>query len=261
MLILLPPSEGKTDAGQGAPLDLDALTFPELAKDRGRVVDAVTKLANGSRARARTTLGISARQDAELERDAKLLTAPAAPASAVYTGVLFDALGYATLPARARQRADRWVLVQSALFGAVGLADRIPAYRLSGDVTLPRLGGVATYWRKRLEPAMTERAGCGVVLDLRSGTYAGFWTPRDAVAERAVVGRVLQRMPDGSLKVVSHHNKATKGRLVRALVSQGAEPRSPEALAELVCGLGFDVELVAGKPGRPWRLDVVVAAP
>lgn len=260
MLILLPPSEGKADAPDGAPLDLATLTFPELAADRHRLLDALTRLANGPRAKARRVLGLSARQDAEVERDTRLLTAPAAPAAAVYTGVLFDALGYATLPARARTRADRWVLVQSALFGAVGLADRIPAYRLSGDVTLPRLGPVGPYWRKRLDAVMSERAGDGVVLDLRSGTYAAFWTPGGAAAARTVVGRVLQRMPDGSTKVVSHHNKATKGQLVRALVSQSTQPGSAADLAALVTGLGHDVELVPGARGGA-RLDIVVDSP
>ena len=43
--------------------------------------------------KARTVLGLSPRQDSEVERDTRLLTAPTAAAAEVYTGVLFEALG------------------------------------------------------------------------------------------------------------------------------------------------------------------------
>ena len=38
----------------------------------------------------------------------------------------------------------------------------------------------------------------------------------------------------GKRTVVSHFNKATKGRIVRALLEDGADPRTPKALAETV---------------------------
>ena len=41
--------------------------------------------------------------------------------------------------------------VTSALFGLVRPGDRIPAYRLSGDVSLPGLGPVAGVWRQRAD--------------------------------------------------------------------------------------------------------------
>jgi hypothetical protein len=62
---------------------------------------------------------------------------------------------------------------------------------------------------------------------------------------------------DGVRKVVSHFNKATKGRLVRALLEDGRTPRRPAALADLLRDLGWTVE--AGEPGRTGtQLDVVV---
>ena len=57
--------------------------------------------------------------------------------------------------------------------------------------------------------------------------------------------------------VVSHFNKATKGRLVRALLESGVIPRTPVALAHVVRDLGWKVEL--GNPGRHGQqLDVLV---
>ena len=58
----------------------------------------------------------------------------------------------ATLSTAARRRATSRLLVTSSLFGVVGPADRIPAYRLSGDAVLPGLGGVAAHWRESLGP-------------------------------------------------------------------------------------------------------------
>ena len=59
--------------------------------------------------------------------------------------------------------------------------------------------------------------------------------------------------------MVSHFNKATKGRLVRALLEDGRHPRTPGALADLLRALGWKVE--QGDPSRTGtRLDVVVDA-
>jgi hypothetical protein len=55
--------------------------------------------------------------------------------------------------------------------------------------------------------------------------------------------------------VVSHFNKATKGRLVRDLLVDGSNPRSPARFAELLGDLGWTVE--ADGAGAT-RLDVVV---
>jgi len=57
--------------------------------------------------------------------------------------------------------------------------------------------------------------------------------------------------------VVSHFNKATKGRIVRALLEDGANPRTPARLAEALGDLGWTVESEAGRTGT--RLDVVVS--
>ena len=58
--------------------------------------------------------------------------------------------------------------------------------------------------------------------------------------------------------MVSHFNKATKGRIVRELLESGAAPRNPARLAEALRDLGWTVEVdAAGRTGT--RLDVVVS--
>jgi len=102
-----------------------------------------------------------------------------------------------------------------------------------------------------------EAAGSGLVVDLRSSTYAAFWRPAPDLAARVVTVRVLHEV-NGKRQVVSHFNKATKGRLVRALLEDGRDPRSPRAFAALLTDLGWAVEVGRAGSGDT-RLDVVVS--
>ena len=107
-----------------------------------------------------------------------------------------------------------------------------------------------------LDPVVREAAGNGLVVDLRSSTYAAFWRPDRDLAPKVATVRVLQQVGSRRM-VVSHFNKATKGRLVRALLESGATPRTPVALADVIRDLGWKVEL--GDPGRHGQqLDVIV---
>ncbi|QMU68344.1 peroxide stress protein YaaA [Streptacidiphilus sp. P02-A3a] len=261
MLVLLPPSEGKAAPAAGAPLALDALSLPGLTEARERVLATLVELSAGDPDTAAAVLGLSPGLRGELARNAALRTAPALPAGQLYTGVLYDALGLADLTADARARAEASLLVFSGLWGAVRISDRIPAYRCSGGVKLPGLGALGGYWRGPLGRALPEAAS-GLVLDLRSSAYAALWKPVGEVAGRTVTVRVLhERLVGGVVKrsVVSHFNKATKGRLLRDLLEAGAEPQSPAELVEALRELKYTVEAAAPAAGKPWALDVVVA--
>jgi hypothetical protein len=252
VLVLLPPSEGKTRPSGDRVLDLDALSFPMLDRTRQRLVKALVTLSSGRPARAMDVLGLGPTQADALTTNAALLEEPVGRADEVYTGVLFSHLDLAGLPADVRERADASLAVASGLFGLLRPSDPIPAYRLSGSVTLPRLGTVSGVWRDVLPRALDEAAGDGLLVDLRSGTYVNLGKPSTALAARTATMRVLHERPDGQRKVVSHFNKATKGRLVRALLVEDARPASVDELAEALGDLGWTVE----RSGN--RLDVVV---
>ncbi len=258
MLILLPPSEGKTAPRRGKPLDLSTLSFPELEPHRAKVLDALVSLCTTDEpAAAAVVLGPGPTQADAVAANARLAEAPTARADRVYSGVLYEALDLPSLEGAARRRATSWLAVTSGLFGLLRPDDRIPAYRLSGDVALPGLGTVSTYWSRRLDDTVRAAAGRGLVVDLRSSTYASFWRPAPDLARRVVTVRVLHEV-DGTRKVVSHFNKATKGRLVRALLEDGAAPGSPARFADHLGALGWKVE--PGPADRhDSRLDVVVS--
>ncbi|MET3963411.1 cytoplasmic iron level regulating protein YaaA (DUF328/UPF0246 family) [Marmoricola sp. OAE513] len=255
MLILLPPSEGKASPRRGKPLDLGALGFPALTEARETVLSALVEHCSNDPDLAAKTLGLGPTQAEHVTANTLLRTAPALRADRIYTGVLYDALGLTTLEGAAKGRATRWLGIMSSVFGVVRPDDRIPAYRLSGDTNLPGTGIVSSYWREHLDPVLGPAAGNGLVIDLRSGMYAGFWRPVNAGKVATV--RVLHEHR-GTRKVVSHFNKATKGRIVRALLEDGSKPRDPVALAEHLTTLGWTVELhEPTKNGT--QLDVVVS--
>lgn len=254
MLIFLPPSEGKAAPTRGKPLDLSSLSHPVLTDVRRRVVDTLATASE--RPDAADLLGIGRTQHDLLERNRTLTVAPTARADRVYTGVLYDALGFDSLSLAARRRSASRVAITSSVFGLVRPTDRIPAYRLSGDTTLPGLGPVAGVWRSVLGDAVHDALGGGLLVDLRSGTYAAFWRPPVGLARRVATVRVLHES-NGRRVVVSHFNKATKGRIVRALLEDGRSPRTPAALAAVLRDLGWTVEEAPGPRGT--QLDVVVS--
>jgi cytoplasmic iron level regulating protein YaaA (DUF328/UPF0246 family) len=234
VLVLLPPSETKHPGGDGAPLDLGALTAPELTPLRAELADALVTLAADVLA-ARTVLGLSPRQDDEIDRNARLRISPTLPAVLRYTGVLYDALDVRSMTRAQRARADRRLAIGSALFGVVRAGDPIPAYRLSAGSTLPGTGPLRTFWK----PALTDAlAGIDdLVVDLRSGSYAAL-----APIAGAVTVQVVSERSDGARAVVSHFNKAHKGRLARLLATTTAEPDGVVRLRALLRRAGLHVE-------------------
>lgn len=253
MLILLPPSEGKTEARRGKPLDLASLVFADdLTETRRTVMTALADLCADDPEKAREVLDLTPGQAADLVRNTRLETEPTLTAAQLYTGVLFDHLGLLTLPPEARRRANRTVLISSGLWGVVRPGDRIPPYRLSGGASLPALGTIAGVWRAPLATRIPGWVGRKVVLDLRSGAYAAAWRPAGDVASRTVTVQVTHNG-----KVVSHHNKATKGLLARALLSANAGPKTPAALAEACAAVGFPGQLTApARAGTTWQLNI-----
>lgn len=252
MLILLPPSEGKESATKGKPLDLANLSRPELNPLRDRLITAVEKMANGSVTQARKALSLSVKQDFEIERDRVLRAAPTAPAIDIYSGVVFEALDAHSLNERAMKKLISHVNVCSALFGLVTLDDRIPAYRLSGDSSWSKVPSLTMYWKKALSESLAQEAG--LIVDMRSGTYLKLGA---APAEQTLIPKILQKMPSGPPKVVSHFNKATKGRITRAYAQSAKSISTIDQFATLVASLGHDVDVLPQKNGST-VLNVVV---
>ncbi len=217
MLILLPPSEGKGRPETGDPVDLGSLLYAdELGERRARLLDAFQP---------------------------GLRKEPAAPAAEIYTGVLYGRLGLPGLPAK----AQRQVLIASALWGVVSPLDRIPHYRFPPKTRLRGFEAPNAYWRPALAEAIPDVDG-DLVVDMRSGAYVPAWKPKRGT----LLGVRAFTEQDGERKVVSHMAKAVRGDVARALLEAKKPPKDPEAAAALAEAAGLRVELSDGS------LDVIV---
>jgi len=252
VLILLPPSEGKTPATGGDAVDPASLSFPGLNSYRAKVLEALGTVSAHEDALA--LLGVGASLTADVERNTRLQAEPAAPAHQVYSGVLYDALGYRSLTPGQRKRADESVLVISALWGAIRFADRVPAYRLSMGTALPDVGRLASFWKPQLTEALAAATAGELLVDCRSSTYAAAWAPPP---EQTVAVNVFTEV-NGVRKVVSHFAKHTRGELARHLLSRrGKAPQTPAQLKKAAAEK-WSAELVEGTARKPHTLNLIL---
>jgi hypothetical protein len=241
VLVLLPPSEGKKPGGDGPPVDLESLSWPELTRTRRRVGDALVRLCRGNPAKARTVLGLSEALDPDREAGAHIWESPTMPAGHRYIGVLHDALGYPSLPAAARRRADDSVVVFSGLWGSTRPTDLIPAYRIGIATMLPRQVGLPATWHAALRGALDDAIRDEGALDLRSTGYHQMYRPSAAAAARLVTVRITGR--DGTRPAPSFQSKVAKGALVAAMLRRGVP--SVAGLLAVAPQLTLDAEQTA----------------
>ncbi|MFE4195277.1 YaaA family protein [Paenarthrobacter sp. NPDC056912] len=253
MLILLPPSEGKTPAVKGPAVEWESLSFPELNPYRARVLESLGTVSAHEDALALLGVGASLRDD--VARNTRLHAEPAAPAHQVYSGVLYDALGYNSMTPTQRRKATESILVVSALWGAIGFGDHVPAYRLSMGTALPDVGRLASYWKPQLTAALTRRAEGELLVDCRSSTYAAAWAPP---AAQTVNVNVFNEA-NGKRTVVSHFAKHTRGELARHLLTRrGKAPATPAQLLKAASEI-WTTELVEGTARKPHALNIILA--
>lgn len=252
MLILLPPSEGKTPAEKGSAVEWESLSFPDLNSYRAKVLEALGLASAHEDALA--LLGVGASLRADVERNTRLHAEPAAPAHQVYSGVLYDALGYKTLTPAQRRKAVDSILVVSALWGAIGFGDRVPAYRLSMGTALPDVGRLASFWKPQLTQALASRVEGELLVDCRSSTYAAAWAPP---AVQTVSVNVFSES-NGKRTVVSHFAKHTRGELARHLLTRrGKAPETPQQLLK-AASERWTAELMEGTARKPHTLSIIL---
>ena len=234
-LILLPPSEGKAAGGEGPPWGAVEQSFADLADARREVIAALVDAMGGSPETRSKLLGVkAARADEATETNLAAASAPTMSAIDRYTGVLYDALDYPSLPAKVRRGVDRQVVIFSGLWGAVRPADPIPDYKLKMGATLPGLGKPARFWKPILSRTLAGAiadSGTDTVWDLLPNEHAAAWDP--SIAGRRIRVRFLDDVVKGgerTLVTVSHWNKLLKGALVRHVVAHGLD--DPDGLVD-----------------------------
>jgi cytoplasmic iron level regulating protein YaaA (DUF328/UPF0246 family) len=164
------------------------------------------------------------------------------PAITVYTGVLYQGLGWATLTKAAQGRAQKSIAIISAKYGSLRCLDLIEPYKEKIDVAQMR-----TPITKALDAIEAD-----LIIDCRSSTYQSVWTPP---AEKCVEIKVFSEV-DGVKKVITHMSKKTRGEVTRLLLLSKTIPTNPQELAEIV-STNFECELFESNGKEPWVLEVI----
>lgn len=254
--ILLPPSEGKTPAVSGAPLDLAEISGQDLNPQRRKVVSALKRVSK--RKDALTLLGVGPSLAADVKRNTEIDSLPCAPALLTYSGVLYEAMGASDLVGQAQSSETlaqrlRSVHVFSALFGQVNGLDPIPAYRLAMKTDLGTLGKLSTWWK----PVLAKKfrvPPAEVVLDCRSSDYRAAWPgPNDQVVTLGAVNVVGDKR-----STVSHWAKFYRGEFVGRLLAD--ERELPATVDELVARAEefYEVEFTPHAKSKPAALTIVL---
>jgi alkylated DNA nucleotide flippase Atl1 len=216
LTILLPPSEGKAPGGGRTGWEVDSGRFGEaLGPSRTAVARALAR-AGGGDARL---LGVGGEALARSRAaNVALVGAPTLPAWRRFTGVVWDHLDVGSLHGTARRRANRSVVVVSALAGLSALTDPLPDHRLKLSASLPPMGRLSTWWRDELSAELDRVLARRLVVDLLPQEHSAAWRGDPAGHDRRRVTFVGR---DG--RIAGHTAKAAKGLLARALL-QSEDP-------------------------------------
>ena len=235
-LILLPPSEGKASGGEGAPLDLESLSFEELNPTRARFTKAIVKLSERPRS-SRALLGVKGPAlEKAMAENAELDAAPTLPAIERYTGVMYDAIDHQSLDGDAREVFGNSVIIMSGLFGIVRPFDMIPAYKLKMGGKLLRGKTCSAVWKRAITESLAESAEDSVIWDLLPIEHSAAWDSSKVRYQTRFTVKFLERNTVGELKTVNHRSKLLKGALIRHLVTNTEAAGSADSALDLLAG-------------------------
>jgi uncharacterized protein len=231
LLILLPPSETKRPGGLALSIDKVAIIWAALDPAREKIISALAELLKDEQNAIRA-LKLGKNPAAALMANKYLMTSPTLPAIERYTGTLFDALDYQSLSPRAKERVERQLFIQSALFGLLPATELIPDHKFSSAVKLPSIN-LRSLWIQA-HSAVWPRLE-GEILDLRSKSYQEL----APVPDREPYSVEILNQDSG--KALNHFNKKSKGAFVRAAMELGLE--SPQQIPRIAKAAGFSAEL------------------
>ena len=160
----------------------------------------------------------------------------------VYAGVLYQALGWATLSPAAKKRGELAVAIISAKYAVVRPSQKIESYKQKIDNAAMR----------QPVAAALDGAESQLIIDCRSSTYKSVWrAPVDITVEIRV-----STVVDGVRTVITHMSKKTRGEIARWLLQSRSLPTSPEDLYAIVSEK-YPCALTPSDGVEPWVLEVI----
>lgn len=159
----------------------------------------------------------------------------------VYTGVLYKALDWASLTSVAQERGQQSIAIISAKYGVLQPLDLIEPYKQKINNAVMRTP-VTDY---------LEAIDADLIIDCRSSTYQGVWTPPfNTCVEIKVFTHI-----DGVKKIITHMSKKTRGEVTRILLQENA-PTNPHELYAVV-SRHFQCQLIEASTTSSWILEVI----
>ena len=211
-LLFLPPSEGKSEAGNRShPWTPRLGAFGAVLETSRTQIAAQLRKDKGG---AQKLLGVNG---AHLTRaqscNMQLIGAPCLPAWQRYTGVVWDHLDLASLSATQRNAFTKRIIVPSGLLGLVRADDQIPDYRLKMGARLAPFGTMSKFWNEAITDALVATVKKRAVIDLLPNEHKAAinWDLLDNVVRVDLVSH------SGAI-VGGHNAKAAKGLLARHLL-------------------------------------------
>ena len=163
------------------------------------------------------------------------------PAIDVYSGVLYKALDWPSLTESQRARGQESIAIISAKYGVLRPLDLIEPYKEKINNSVMRQP--VTHYLEAIAPSL--------IIDCRSSTYQGVWTPpRNICVEVKVFTEI-----DGVKKIITHMSKKTRGEVTRTLLQEVA-PTDPNQLYDII-SRHFTCNLVSATTNSPWVLEVI----
>jgi cytoplasmic iron level regulating protein YaaA (DUF328/UPF0246 family) len=172
----------------------------------------------------------------------KLETTQPTAAISVYTGVLYQALGWKTLSPAAQRRGESALAIISAKYGLVRPATKIESYKekINNKAMAP------------IVSAALDPVSASLIVDCRSSTYKTVWkAPADITVEIRV-----STVVDGVRTVITHMSKKTRGEITRWLLQSRSTPKTPEDLYAIVSEK-YPCALTPSDGVEPWVLEVI----
>lgn len=195
LIILIPPSEGKTMNGEGPP-------FENSDKNIRKMFNTVKKF-DGDRGKLFGLKGIALEKANAANKN--LYKIPTMPAMDRYRGVVYSAIEYKTLNDTEQARFNDRVRIISAMMGYVSPEMDIPDYKMKIDNL-----GAADFWK----PIISKNLKDKFVVDLLPQSH------KKAVSYDSGIEIEFYYDKGGKLVPAGHHGKIIKGKFIRWMITE-----------------------------------------
>jgi cytoplasmic iron level regulating protein YaaA (DUF328/UPF0246 family) len=217
-IVLIPPSEGKTDGGSLPGLNIQTMGLPSLSKKRRDLIEVLQSTMKSSQ-NLNKILGVKGvALEKAINDNLAIYDAPTMPAIKRYSGVMFDSIDYEGFGETERQIFDDNVFILSGLFGIISPDENIPNYKLKMGAVLPGLSSCAYEWKPYITKMITEAAKNSIIWDFLPNEHSSAWDERKVKYLKRYTIKFVQNK-GGKLKTLSHWSKSLRGAFIQYLFS------------------------------------------